>query len=300
LPKTEAVALSPDGLKIASVGNVNDNRLLIVQTTDGKMLKASKIGLLKLSGLEWAGNDFVILYLHQTARLNVFSPDQEFTEGVVINLMDGTLKPLVRSSPEYLPAILGNYGFVLQNGHWFAYLGLVPTEPAKGGGATGGYFKQRYPDLYRVDLETGASKGSPVERPALEAGWWIRAVKSSPSRNTTRITVIGKSFFADRPSIPWLREDRRFHSRSKVCRARRERSWFGKGCNLQRVAALNARTENGRLLIQVKLNGRDSRLQVDTGSPYSVITNRVADELKLPLEPIRDQSRFCQRIFPGQ
>jgi dipeptidyl aminopeptidase/acylaminoacyl peptidase len=157
LPSTETLELSPDGSMIAMVGMDGDKRVLTVETVEGKPLARALVGDLKLSGLAWAGNNFVVVYMHLTARLTIYSKDQEFVEGILLDVRSGKAKPLVRSAPDYLPAIFGSYGFALQDGHWFAYVGLVPTEPSRDITESGsGYFKQRYPDLYRVELETGA------------------------------------------------------------------------------------------------------------------------------------------------
>jgi predicted aspartyl protease len=52
-------------------------------------------------------------------------------------------------------------------------------------------------------------------------------------------------------------------------------------CKLQRVAELPVKVDEGRLLIQVKIEGRDASVLVDTGSPFSMISGRLADELQL-------------------
>lgn len=49
-------------------------------------------------------------------------------------------------------------------------------------------------------------------------------------------------------------------------------------CRLTRVASLDAITENGQLLIAVKLDGRDSWLRVDMGSPFSMISKNLVGE----------------------
>jgi predicted aspartyl protease len=52
-------------------------------------------------------------------------------------------------------------------------------------------------------------------------------------------------------------------------------------CSLQRVAELPVKSDGARLLIQVKIEGRDAWFQVDTGSPVSLITSQLADVLNL-------------------
>lgn len=52
-------------------------------------------------------------------------------------------------------------------------------------------------------------------------------------------------------------------------------------CSLKLAAELPVKTDGGKLLIQVAIEGHDAWLQVDTGSAASLITAQLADELKL-------------------
>jgi dienelactone hydrolase len=75
---------------------------------------------------------------------------------------------MINRSPDHLAALAGSYGFAQVDGRWYAYVGIIPTiRPRDGVGAVG-EFKQSFPDLYRVDLETGTaafvSRGSALER----------------------------------------------------------------------------------------------------------------------------------------
>src|SRR5581483_10977351 len=65
LPKTEAVELSADGTMAAQVVTIDDTRVLVISKDDGRLLTRAGMGDLKLSGLEWAGNDYVVVYFHQ-------------------------------------------------------------------------------------------------------------------------------------------------------------------------------------------------------------------------------------------
>jgi predicted aspartyl protease len=59
-------------------------------------------------------------------------------------------------------------------------------------------------------------------------------------------------------------------------------------CGLKRVAALEANTDSGDLLIKIQINGHDTMALVDTGSPFDMISPQLAAELKLPLIPVRE------------
>ena len=52
-------------------------------------------------------------------------------------------------------------------------------------------------------------------------------------------------------------------------------------CDLQRAAELPVKTDGDMLLIQMQIEGRDAWVQVDTGSPFSLISARLADALNL-------------------
>lgn len=60
-------------------------------------------------------------------------------------------------------------------------------------------------------------------------------------------------------------------------------AWAGAAapCSLQRVAELPVKIEDGRLMIQIQIEDHDAWVLVDTGSPFSLITVRLADTLKL-------------------
>ncbi len=57
-------------------------------------------------------------------------------------------------------------------------------------------------------------------------------------------------------------------------------------CELKRVAELPVTIDEGRLLIQVEIEGRKASVLVDTGSPFSMISGQLADELQLHKSPI--------------
>jgi len=157
LPRTQAAELSADGSLLAVVSLDGDGFVLTIRAVDGKTIVTIPLADMKFTGLSWAGSDYTVVYAHHTARLADDSKsDRELTDGIVVNARTGAQKPLLAASLDYLPAIKGRYGFFRRDGHWFAYYGLYPTQFP-------GW--QQFPDLYRVDLDTGAveriAKGSP-------------------------------------------------------------------------------------------------------------------------------------------
>jgi hypothetical protein len=63
-------------------------------------------------------------------------------------------------------------------------------------------------------------------------------------------------------------------------------------CDLKRVAELETKIEQNDFLIKVQLNDRDSWLNVATASPFSVISRKIADELKLSKKEIESADLY--------
>jgi dienelactone hydrolase len=167
-PRTERVELSPDGTMLAIVGTENGKHALSIRRIGAGLLLSVPLDDLKLAGLEWAGNDYIVILRHDADLLN-FSYDREtLLQGAIVSIKDGAVRPLVRPSPNFFPKIFGRFGFAQQDGHWFGYFGLIPTRPSTDRLSTSGTLEQRYPDLYRIDLETGGitkvSAGTARER----------------------------------------------------------------------------------------------------------------------------------------
>src|SRR5271170_5542808 len=64
LPKTEDLALSPNGKLLALVNTIGDKRMLVVSEVDGAPLLTVDVGDVKVSALQWAGDDHVVVYIH--------------------------------------------------------------------------------------------------------------------------------------------------------------------------------------------------------------------------------------------
>ena len=61
LPALSNVAISPDGDRIAFIGQVGENRRLGVQTLTGEPLGVVELGDQKVRGVRWADNDHVLI-----------------------------------------------------------------------------------------------------------------------------------------------------------------------------------------------------------------------------------------------
>jgi dipeptidyl aminopeptidase/acylaminoacyl peptidase len=151
LPKTEDLALSPSGKLVALINTIGDKRMLTVSAIDGGApLVTDDVGDAKISGLQWAGDQYVVVYAHETTSL--LGAEQEISQGVLIEPSTKKIRDLLPPSRSYLPAIYGRYGFAQVDGHWYGYYGVIPRYLSTGN------FKHRYPDLYQINFDSGEIK----------------------------------------------------------------------------------------------------------------------------------------------
>ena len=152
LPAVEHMTLSPAGGRFAFIGVNGDQRKLYVATTDGKPLLQAATGTAKVMGLEWAGEDHLLVITSATVPLVGFVVERAELETVVsINLQTKKSVVLFSDGDKFLPAAFGNHGVAEIGGRWYGFFGGVTREK-------GGYQainNEGYPDLFRVDLDTG-------------------------------------------------------------------------------------------------------------------------------------------------
>ncbi len=158
LPAVEDVSLSPSGQRYAVITVVGGDRRLVAMTVDGsKVLFAGDLGKTKARAVHWADEDHVLVTLTATAKLG-----KEFTRSmnelaavVVVNVKAQTRFGVFKGRHGVAEAVWGAFGFATFAGHSYGYFG--------GTSYVEGYLEHSYPDLYRVDLDTGdilvAAKG---------------------------------------------------------------------------------------------------------------------------------------------
>lgn len=153
LPAMESVALSPSGDRYAYVGGDQGARKIVARVAGGKGLAMIPIGDVKVRGLRWAGEKRLLIVTTQTASplydaglkselLNVLSLDVETGKQFWVLTGGG------RSN-----GVLGQYGVYPQDGRWYGVYSAWGVTKTRLGDA----FDYDSPDLYRVDLETGAT-----------------------------------------------------------------------------------------------------------------------------------------------
>ena len=72
LPDIESMALSNDGSRLAAVMTIGGERVVVLMTAQLDTLRMLRIEEAKVRGLEWIGNDHVVV---QVSRTEVLGPD---------------------------------------------------------------------------------------------------------------------------------------------------------------------------------------------------------------------------------
>jgi dienelactone hydrolase len=163
LPDIESMVLSNDGSRLAAVMTIGGERVVILMTAELETLRMLRIEQAKVRGLEWVGNDHVVVQLSRTEVLGPdFTPSQiEFFHAMLLPADPGSEHELVFDDATMLNAIFGSYGVRNVDGRWKVYFSGVERER----GARGYYIGSTAPDLFTIDVATNqhrrlADKGS--------------------------------------------------------------------------------------------------------------------------------------------
>src|SRR6478752_2141206 len=69
LPDIEDMALSNDGTRLAAVMTIGGERVVVLMTAELDTLRMLRIEQAKVRGLEWIGNDYVVVEVSNTETL---------------------------------------------------------------------------------------------------------------------------------------------------------------------------------------------------------------------------------------
>jgi dienelactone hydrolase len=154
LPGLEMAALSRSGERVAMIGMVGGERRLVVIDAASKPLASAKLGDVKLRGLYWAGEDSVLVYKSDTARLSSmdFSTDKAELYSMLVVPLDGKPAWSVFADNNLITGgVTGFYGIREKQGRYFGYFGGITYDRDLD---TGRYLGSTDPVLYEVDLAT--------------------------------------------------------------------------------------------------------------------------------------------------
>ncbi len=160
LPGIGSVSLSPSGQRYAFIALIEGKRRLVVATTSNEVLGVNDITGLKTHGLEWAGDDHLLLHYSATVNLGVdFTLAKDELSGVIVlDLKHHKSFPVFgdHSQERVANVVVGSFGTAEIAGHWYGYFGAYSYEGDHGARSLKlGSDDQLYPDLYKVDLDTG-------------------------------------------------------------------------------------------------------------------------------------------------
>ena len=156
LPGVEDVSLSPSGERLAFIAVIGDTRSLVVTDIKFSPLYATNVGNAKVRGLRWAGDDHVLVEMSDAIDLGpgFTTSKAELTSVVVINPVAHKAFSVFAHEETVAKDVFGGYSATSIDGHWYGYFATVTLE--RSGDGISYYYRHNYPDLYRVDLDTGA------------------------------------------------------------------------------------------------------------------------------------------------
>ena len=153
LPAVEDADLSPDGTRTAIARTVNGTREVVALDSQDRVIVRVPIGDQKFAGVQWAGNDYLIIALRRTAALYPGAPLQEIGIHAVVNLKSGKSYFVFGDKVGMIQGTFGSYGIREVDGRWVGYFGGVEMGKNQTRNERTLQGSRRY--LYRVDLETG-------------------------------------------------------------------------------------------------------------------------------------------------
>jgi dipeptidyl aminopeptidase/acylaminoacyl peptidase len=164
LPALTMVALSPSGDRYAFVADVDGTRKLVIATTDNQPLMVAPIGTAKVRGIDWAGDNHLLLDVSATAEvgLTLNVDKKELWSCTAINVDTHTEVQIFTRQDTIQHAVFGRYGAENIKGHWYGFFGGITMELARGSVSDYNFANetdhQINTDLYKVDLDNGAAE----------------------------------------------------------------------------------------------------------------------------------------------
>ncbi|WP_297506450.1 S9 family peptidase [uncultured Caulobacter sp.] len=165
LPNIEDAVVSPDGTKVAIILTDGEKRFLVIRSADGKTLKGVGAGTTKLRGIDWAGDQHVIVVTSQTTAVyGLRGPKREYYTATDYDLTTGKTKPLLQGQKDAMNVILGAPMVRMIGGDPVVFLEGVYFAAEEGMDV-----------LFRVNLRTGGTQMLDSGATASTDGWLVDA-----------------------------------------------------------------------------------------------------------------------------
>ncbi len=172
LPGVEMMAIAPSGHRIAAISQVRQERLLLI-IENGKATSNTPVSDLKIRGLDWAGDDFLVVSKSDTVGLPFgFTANKvELSSGTLLRFDGEKPENIFGNIPSMSAAIFGFYGIRQVGGKWFGYYSGL--KYALSADRTTWEFDHNRPTLFAVDLSE--NKPRIAARAAGENHWrdWL-------------------------------------------------------------------------------------------------------------------------------
>ena len=155
LPGFEKASISPSGERYAVVGVVGEIRRLAILAADGKPLLLPPIENRKVEGLDFADDNLLVLFTHDTYKLGQeFAQSQaEISTATIIDIAAKKASAVLKRD-QILGGIQSYYGVARDGEHLYGLFSAITLGNTRG---VGQYYDGNEPDLYRVDLKTNAT-----------------------------------------------------------------------------------------------------------------------------------------------
>lgn len=153
LPAISAVAMSPSGDRFAmAAADGKGGWNVIVRTAAGAPVAAVVFKEANIRRLEFAGEDELLIFEIALSKQERWlrEPDYERQDVMVFNVKTRKTYLMLQDSGVVRRYVYGWRGVGQAGGRWYAYIGAIPVT-------NHGSLREQaiYPDLFRVDLETG-------------------------------------------------------------------------------------------------------------------------------------------------
>ncbi|MFT3931389.1 MAG: prolyl oligopeptidase family serine peptidase [Spongiibacteraceae bacterium] len=148
LPGVELMSLSPSGSRYAFVAVIGEKRRLMVTSEKGESLLASEIGNQKVRGLEWVGDDRILVWVSGVySDRTVYLGTHEFWAVININIKTRKSFQIFDGTKKATSFVFGYAGSAREGEHEYGYfVGMT---------LIGNQFLRDQRDLYKVDLDSG-------------------------------------------------------------------------------------------------------------------------------------------------
>ena len=157
LPSVEDMAISHNGNRIAAISRIKQERQLLV-TENGSLISATPIGDMKVRGLDWAGDEIIVLEKSDSYDLpfGFTATKAELFSAIALKVASKQHKVIFADSPSLSRAVYGSYGLRKIAGRWSGYFAGIKYKRSPD--RTQWDFDHGRPFLFAVDLETNQPK----------------------------------------------------------------------------------------------------------------------------------------------